>query len=131
MPHCIRVVAAMLEKDGCYLITQRRPGASLPLLWEFPGGRVEDGESDARALAREISEELGLEIEVGERAVQVHHVYSAYEIDFAVYRCSVKQGDVQHGRVHDHRWVKPQDLDKYQFPPADEKTLAQLLDLVH
>jgi 8-oxo-dGTP diphosphatase len=134
MPPCIRVVAAMLEKDGCYLITQRRPGASLPLLWEFPGGRVENGESDAQALTREISEELGLEIEVGERAVQVHHVYSAYEIDFAVYRCTVKQGSVPHGRVDDHpwhRWVKPQDLDKYQFPPADEKTLAQLLDLIH
>jgi len=131
MPNCIRVVAAMLEKDGRYLITQRRPGASLPLLWEFPGGRVEDGETDAQALARELFEELGIEVVVGERAIQVHHVYSAYEIDFAVYRCTVKSGEVQHSRVHDHRWVKPGELDQYQFPPADEKTLAQLLELTH
>jgi len=135
MPQCIRVVAAMLEQDGKYLITQRRPGASLPLLWEFPGGRVEEGESDAAALARELFEEMGIEVEVGERAVLVHHVYSAYEIDFAVYRCALKDGgksDVaQKGRVHDHRWVKPSELDQYQFPPADEKTLAQLLELTH
>ncbi len=129
MPQCIRVVAAMLEKDGQYLITQRRPGGSLPLLWEFPGGRVEEGETDAQALARELREEMGIEVEVGERAIQVHHVYSAYEIDFAVYRCTLKSGEVKHGRVHDHRWVKWTELDKYQFPPADEKTLAQLLGL--
>jgi 8-oxo-dGTP diphosphatase len=131
MPHCIRVVAAMLEKDGRYLITQRRPGASLPLLWEFPGGRVEEGETDAEALARELFEEMGIEVSVGERAIQVHHSYSAYEIDFAVYRCRLKSGEVQHARVHDHRWVKPEELDQFQFPPADEKTLAQLLELTH
>src|SRR5579872_7074728 len=97
MPNAIRVVAAMLEKDGRYLITQRRPGGTLPLLWEFPGGRVEEGETDAQALARELFEELEIEVEVGERSIQVHHVYSAYEIDFAVYRCTLKSGEIKHG----------------------------------
>jgi 8-oxo-dGTP diphosphatase len=54
MERTIRVVAAVIERDGCYLITQRRPNAVLPLLWEFPGGKVEEGETDAAALRREV-----------------------------------------------------------------------------
>lgn len=133
MSQRIRVVAAMLEQDGRYLITQRRPGGSLPLLWEFPGGRVEEGETDQSALARELREEMEIEVEVKERVMLVHHSYSTYDIDFAVYRCALKAGSpaIAHERVHDHRWVRPQELDRYQFPPADEKTIAQLLDLKH
>jgi 8-oxo-dGTP diphosphatase len=127
----IRVVAAMLEKGGRYLITQRRPTATLPLLWEFPGGRVEEDETDEAALARELSEEMGIEVEVKERVMQVHHSYSDYDIDFRVYRCKLVSGEIAHHRVHDHRWVLPTELDQYQFPAADEKTLALLLDLSH
>ena len=127
----IRVVAAMLEKDGRYLITQRRPTATLPLLWEFPGGRVEEGESDEEALARELAEEMEIVVSVHERVMQVNHSYSDYDIDFRVYRCRLISGEVEHHRVHDHRWVLPGDLDKYPFPAADEKTLSLLLDLRH
>ena len=63
-PH-VRVVAAELERDGRYLITQRREHAVLPLLWEFPGGKVEDGEDDSAALRRELRERLGVGAEVG------------------------------------------------------------------
>ncbi|HXN55478.1 MAG TPA: (deoxy)nucleoside triphosphate pyrophosphohydrolase [Myxococcales bacterium] len=125
----IRVVAAMLEKDGRYLITQRRPGGTLPLLWEFPGGRVEEGETDEAALARELREEMDIEVQVRGQVMQVHHSYSDYDIDFRVYRCKLVGGEIAHHRVHDHRWVLPTDLDKYQFPAADEKTLSLLLDL--
>ena len=131
MPAKIRVVAAMLEKGGKYLITQRRPTASLPLLWEFPGGRVEEGETDEAALARELREEMGIEVDVRERVIHVEHSYPDYDIDFRVYRCKLVSGEIAHGSVHDHRWVQPQDLDKYEFPAADEKTVAQLLDLHH
>jgi 8-oxo-dGTP diphosphatase len=127
----IRVVAAMLEKDGRYLITQRRPTATLPLLWEFPGGRVEDGETDEAALARELAEEMAIEVVVGERVMQVNHSYKDYDIDFRVYRCRLLGGQIAHHRVHDHRWVLPTELDRYQFPAADEKTLSLLLDLKH
>ena len=86
----IRVVGAMLEKEGGrYLITQRRPGASLPLLWEFPGGRVQEGESDAEALARELNEEMGVRVRVGEQVMHLRHDYPDYEIDFRVFRCSL------------------------------------------
>ena len=125
----IRVVGAMIEDQGRYLITQRPPTASLPLLWEFPGGRVEPGESDPEALGRELQEEMGISVQVGNRVIHVEHAYEGYDIDFCVYRCRLVRGAVQHGRIHDHRWVRPDELDQYEFPPADEKSIAQLLGL--
>ena len=67
-PH-IRIVTARIEREGCFLITQRNPHAVLPLLWEFPGGRVEDGESDAVALSRELNENLGISVQVGDLSI--------------------------------------------------------------
>jgi 8-oxo-dGTP diphosphatase len=128
----IRVVGAMLQNDeGRYLITQRPPKASLPLLWEFPGGRVEEGETDAQALAREIREEMGVEVAVLEQAMHTHHEYPKYDIDFRVFRCRLidAKAPIQHLRVHDHRWVTLEEMSQYQFPDADAKTLAKLLDL--
>jgi 8-oxo-dGTP diphosphatase len=98
-------------------------------LWEFPGGRVEEGETDAQALARELREEMAIEVDVHERAMHVEHSYEKYDIDFNVYRCALRAGEILHQRVHDHRWVKLSELDDYPFPPADEKTLEQLLNL--
>jgi 8-oxo-dGTP diphosphatase len=125
----IRVVGAMIEQDGRYLITQRSPTATLPLLWEFPGGRVEAGETDPAALARELREEMGIGVEVGDRCVHVEHAYEGYDIDFCVYRCRLVSGPVRNLRVHAHRWVLPEELDRYEFPPADEKSIAKLLGL--
>jgi 8-oxo-dGTP diphosphatase len=128
----IRVVGAMLQNDdGRYLITQRPPKASLPLLWEFPGGRVEEGETDAQALAREIREEMGVDVTVLEEAMHTHHEYPKYDIDFRVFRCRLAdaKASIQHLRVHDHRWVTLEEMSQYQFPDADAKTLAKLLDL--
>ncbi len=125
----IRVVGAMIEKDGHYLITQRPPTASLPLLWEFPGGRVEPGETDQAALARELREEMGITVEVADRCIHVEHAYEHYDIDFCVYRCRLVSGPIRNIRVHAHRWVFPEELDQYEFPPADEKSIAKLLGL--
>lgn len=128
----IRVVGAMLQNaEGRYLITQRPPKATLPLLWEFPGGRVEQGESDEAALAREIREEMGVEVQVLEQALHTHHDYPTYDIDFRVFRCRLTSPEsaIQHLRVHDHRWVTLEEMSKFQFPDADAKTLAKLLGL--
>ncbi len=125
----IRVVGAMIEHGGAYLITQRGPRASLPLLWEFPGGRVEPGETDEAALARELAEEMGISVEVGDRVIHVEHAYEGYDIDFCVYRCQLRSGEVRDLKVHAHRWVRAAELDQYEFPPADEKSIASLLGL--
>lgn len=74
VPH-IRVVAAEVERDGAFLITQRRPEAELPLLWEFPGGRVREGESDAEALRRCIGDRVSVQVQVGHRVLHVTHAY--------------------------------------------------------
>jgi 8-oxo-dGTP diphosphatase len=129
----IRVVGAMLEQEpGRYLITQRSKNASLPGLWEFPGGRVnDDGEADAQALKRELKERLGLEVIVEEQAMATHHDYETYAVDFRVFRCRRSQPgqEVSHARVSDHRWVSLDEMGDYEFPPADARTLARLLDL--
>lgn len=125
----IRVVAAQIERDGKYLITQRKPSSSLPLLWEFPGGRVEDGETDEGALHRELREEMRVEVEVGAASVAVTHEYSAYVIDFRVYRCKLLTPDAQIQKlgIHDYKWVSPGELDDYEFPGADQATIDALL----
>ena len=125
----ITVVGAMIEREGKYLITQRKPTATLPLLWEFPGGRVEPGETDAQALARELKEEMDINVEVADQVMHVQHSYPDYDIDFRVYRCKLLAGDIKHLRVHDHRWVAPAELDDYEFPPADQKPFEQLLEI--
>ncbi len=125
----IRVVAAQVERDGRYLITQRKPSSSLPLLWEFPGGRVEDGETDQDALTRELQENMEVSVEVSDASVAVTHEYSAYTIDFRVYRCKILTADedIKRNGIHDFRWVKPSELDDYEFPGADQQTVDALL----
>lgn len=122
----------MLEREpGRYLITQRSKNASLPLLWEFPGGRVHEGEGDADALKRELKERLGLDVVVDEEAMATHHDYDHYAVDFRVFRCHLARPDqeVSHAKVNDHRWAALDEMGQYQFPGADARTLEKLLDL--
>lgn len=125
----IRVVAAQIERDGKYLITQRKPTSSLPLLWEFPGGRVEPGETDQAALARELAEGMAIDVEVGPAAVAVTHEYDSYVIDFRVFRCTLRTppSSIRTIGVHDFRWVAPGELDDYEFPGADQASVDALL----
>ena len=126
----IRVVAAQIEQDGRYLITQRKPTSSLPLLWEFPGGRVEEGETDEAALARELAEEMAIDVDVGDAAISITHEYEAYVIDFRVYRCALRTPveAIKKIGVHDFRMVTPDELDEYEFPGADQATIDSLLN---
>jgi len=124
----IRVVAALLRReDGKVLITQRRPQAFMPLKWEFPGGKVEPGESDQQALARELKEELDIEVEVGQHFMGLKHDYPGFQVDFQVYSCSIISGDLRKLAVNDYRWVAVSQLDTFEFPPADQPTVEQLL----
>lgn len=126
----IRVVAAVVEHEGRYLITQRRPTAVLPLLWEFPGGRVEEGETDAIALRREVKHRLGVDVEVRELISFVRHPYERYIVDLHLYDCSlVGEREPVALNVHAFRWVTSAEFDQYAFTPADEASMTQLLDV--
>ena len=123
----IRVVAAVIERDGRYLITRRRPQAVLPLLWEFPGGRVEEGEDDASALARELAERLGARATVNQLIDHQRKRYEHYDIDFFLYLCDLEHDDLRPLAVHEFRWVRSDDFDEYEFTPVDEASLNELL----
>jgi len=125
----IRVVTAVIANDGQYLITQRRPTAALPLLWEFPGGRVEDGETDADALKRVLQHRLGVEAEAGKLISGRPHPYESYVVDLYVYECSIVAGAPTRKAVNDFRWVKSEQFDDFPFTPADEASVAQLLGI--
>ena len=124
----IRVVAAVVDQDGRYLITQRRAEAVLPNLWEFPGGRVEEGETDVAALRREMGERLAVTVEVGELISFVSHPYERYTVDLYLYSCTLGEADeLQCQAVQDYRWVTSEEFDGYQFTPADEASMNKLL----
>ncbi|MEM9189054.1 MAG: (deoxy)nucleoside triphosphate pyrophosphohydrolase [Myxococcota bacterium] len=127
-PKTIRVVAAVIERDGRYLITQRRPNAVLPMLWEFPGGRCEEGESDEEALRREVDERLGAQVNVAERWVSfTSATYEKYTVDFYLYECELLSDALSCRAVHDFRWVRSDEFDNYDFTPVDEASINQLL----
>lgn len=123
----IRVVAAVIERDGRYLITQRRPSAVLPLLWEFPGGRVEEGESDAEALRRELRHRLDADIDVGALISFVTHTYETYAVDLHLYDCDLRGDVLRAAAVNAFEWVSSADFERYPFTPADEASMARLL----
>ncbi len=115
----IRVVAAVIQEDGKYLITQRRENASLPLLWEFPGGRVEPGETDAEALQREFKERLGSEVCVGKPVAFRRHDYDGYTVELVLYEAHLEDEQLESLKVKDFRWVEADEFSQYPFPPAD------------
>lgn len=123
----IRVVTALIEKDGSYLLTQRQPHAVFPLRWEFPGGRAEADEADEDALVRELGERLGARVEVGELFSATQQEYEKFQVDLRVYRCALTDPVLVPQRVHAFRFVPLSELANYPFPPADEQSVARLL----
>lgn len=127
------VVAAVIRRnngtlpDGRILIAQRPLDGLLGGLWEFPGGKVEPGESLADALQREIREELALEIAPGEALTVVDHAYTHFRITLHAFHAAYVGGEVEHLGVADHAWVTLDELDRYAFAVTDRKIIAALL----
>jgi 8-oxo-dGTP diphosphatase len=117
----------MVEREGRYLITQRRATAVLPLLWEFPGGRVECGETDQAALKRELQERLQAEVTVGQLISYVSHPYEHYTVELYLYECTLQSEELSTHNVQDVRWVYSDEFEHYEFTPADEASMAKLL----
>lgn len=125
----VRVAAALVEQGGRYLITQRRASAVLPLLWEFPGGRVEEGETDAQALRREVAHRLGVQLKVGELVGFVRHEYERYVVELHLYEGELAGGTPEALNVTGFRWARSEDFELYDFTPADERSVSALLGL--
>ena len=127
----IRVVAAVIDHEGRYLITQRNSNAVLPGLWEFPGGRVEPGESETTCLLREVKGRIGVEIVVGAKLGEHLHDYTGYQVHLTMYSCKLPgEARPYPATVADLRWVTSREFLDYDFPPADERTMSKLLGLV-
>jgi len=122
----IDVVAAIIHQNGHLLITQRPENVHLARLWEFPGGKVEAGESFEVALRREIREELGVEIRVLDEFFTIDHEYPDKSVRLHFYNCIVLEGEVKAIEVADLRWVTSEELAYYEFPPADAELIARL-----
>ncbi len=121
----IHVVAAVILRDGRYLVTRRQKGVHLEGYWEFPGGKVDPGESDAAALAREMREELDTGVAVGRLILATTHHYPERSVSLAFYEC-VLTGTPSPLLGQEMRWVAPGELRALAFPPADEELLAFL-----
>jgi 8-oxo-dGTP diphosphatase len=122
----IEVVAAVIRRDGRILITQRLDDVHLARLWEFPGGKVEAGESLEAALRREIQEELGIGIVVVDEFHTVEHDYPGKSVRLHFFNCVIGQGEPVSLGVADLRWVLPAELSQFEFPPADAELIEQL-----
>jgi 8-oxo-dGTP diphosphatase len=121
------VVAGVVVRDGRVLITQRRADQSLPLQWEFPGGKVEDGEAPAAALARELAEEVAITVEVGRIWDVLFHVYPAFDLVMLVYACRIVVGEPRAVEVADLAWVSPRELAAWDILPADRPLVDRLI----
>jgi 8-oxo-dGTP diphosphatase len=114
-------------RDGEILIGQRRADQPMASLWEFPGGKIEPGESPQQALARELAEELGIRAEVGPAVTRIrHHYRRGGAVDLQFFAVREFNGEIKNQIYQQVRWVKPQDLPTYEFLAADRGLIRDL-----
>ncbi len=125
LPH-FDVTAAVIRKKGRLLIAQRPFGGRLGGLWEFPGGKVESGETLPQCLRREIKEELGVRIKVGKPITSIDHAYTHFKITLHAFECELVSGQPQAVQVQDFKWVRMSELDRYAFAKTDLRIIEAL-----
>ncbi len=115
-----RVVAALILKDGNLLVCQRTRHQTMPLKWEFPGGKIEEGEQPRDALRRELDEELGIVATVGDELARIQHEYpNGGMVELRFYIVKDFKGEIENRIFRDIQWAKPNDLPKFDFLEAD------------
>ncbi len=122
----LKVSAALIFRRGSLLITQRHAKAHLGGLWEFPGGKLEAGETFEQCLVREIREELGVEISVKSLFAEITHDYPERSVHLKFFRCELLSGEPQPLDCAAVKWVKQNELTDFEFPAADVQLLEQL-----
>jgi mutator protein MutT len=121
----IVVAAAVIERHDAFLVTRRQRGVHLEGYWEFPGGKCEAGESHAECLARELREELAVDVIVGVEMLATTHVYPERSVELHFLRCEMRGEPVpQQGQAM--RWVRRAELKALAFPPADQELIRML-----
>ena len=121
----IVVCAAVIERDGRFLITRRQKGVHLEGLWEFPGGKCEPGETLTGCLARELREELDVAVAVGDELFTTVHAYSGRSVELHFLRCELF-GEPAPQLGQQMRWAARADLSQLTFPPADVELIQKL-----
>lgn len=128
LPHKQIGVAVIWNQTGQILIDRRKIGGTMGGLWEFPGGKIEPGETVAACIAREIQEELAIEITVGEQLISIEHTYPTFHLTLTVHHCQHISGVPQPIESEEIRWVNISDLNNYQFPAANIAIINALRD---
>jgi 8-oxo-dGTP diphosphatase len=124
------VAAALVDRDGRVLVTQRPEGKSMAGLWEFPGGKVQEGETPEFALCRELEEELGLDVREGcfVPIAFASHRYDEFHLLMPLYVCRMWKGNPASKEGQALKWVLPRELFSLQMPPADVPLISQLVE---
>ena len=120
------VVAALICREGRFLICRRPAHKARGLLWEFVGGKVEPGETKAQALARECREELAVEVDVGAPFMEVTHAYPDITVHLTLLWAEIRSGEVRLLEHCDMRWITPDEIGQFAFCPADEEILRRI-----
>ena len=128
LPFQVIGVGVVLNQAGEVLIDQRLNEGLLGGMWEFPGGKQEPGEAIEATIARELMEELAIEVSVDQELICVDHAYSHKKLRFVVHLCTWRSGEPQPLASQQVRWVRPQDLGAYPFPAANARIIAALLE---
>jgi 8-oxo-dGTP diphosphatase len=115
-----RVVAALIERNGTLLVCQRTRHQTMPLKWEFPGGKIEEGEQPRDALRRELEEELGIVATIGDELARIQHEYpNGGMVELRFYVVRQYQGEIENRIFREIQWAAPKDLPKFDFLEAD------------
>ena len=120
------VVAALIWDKNRFLACQRPAHKARGLLWEFVGGKVEPGETREQALIRECQEELAVTVSVQDVFMEVDHVYPDLTVHLTLFNASIAEGILQKIEHNDLRWITVEEIDQYEFCPADEEILRRL-----
>ena len=120
------VVAALIWDENRFLACQRPAHKARGLLWEFVGGKVEPGETKQQALIRECQEELAVTVAVEDVFMEVDHVYPDLTVHLTLFNASIAEGIPQKIEHNDLRWITVEEIDQYEFCPADEEILRRL-----
>ena len=123
------VVAALIWDENRFLACQRPAHKARGLLWEFVGGKVEPGETKEQALIRECQEELAVTVAVRDVFMEVDHVYPDLTVHLTLFNASIVEGIPQKIEHNDLRWIPVEEIDQYEFCPADEEILRRLKEI--